>query len=65
MTLYDVLSVHYKFGAIDINECQSSNGGCEQSCMNTLGSFVCSCDSVSGYTLGSDGLSCRGSYDVV
>ena len=27
--------------APDINECAVDNGGCEDNCTNTLGSFVC------------------------
>lgn len=29
---------------IDINECSNYNGGCEQYCTNTDGSFTCYCD---------------------
>lgn len=32
---------------IEINECHAENGGCEQECTNTNGSFQCSC--YSGY----------------
>lgn len=32
----------------DINECEINNGGCSHNCINTVGSFVCSCRS--GYT---------------
>ena len=28
---------------IDINECTTENGGCEQNCQNTIGSYSCSC----------------------
>ena len=42
----------------DINECQSANGGCGHICMNSEGSFACSCRQ--GYTLSSDGFSCTG-----
>ena len=42
----------------DINECATSNGGCETTCTNTDGSFTCSCDS--GFQLNGDGLSCDG-----
>ena len=28
----------------DVNECDDGNGGCESSCDNTDGSFVCSCN---------------------
>ena len=42
----------------DINECNSSNGGCEQTCTNVDGSFFCSC--WSGYTLDNNSLNCTG-----
>jgi len=41
---------------IDIDECLSSP--CGHTCINTVGSFVCSCNN--GYVLDSDGLSCNG-----
>ena len=34
---------------IDINECLIDNGGCNQICLNTQGSFTCSCGT--GYIL--------------
>ena len=43
---------------IDVNECQTSNGGCNQTCTNTYGSFECSCGI--GYTLAVDNLDCDG-----
>ena len=33
---------------IDIDECASDNGGCEQNCHNNNGSYTCSCNT--GYT---------------
>ena len=33
----------------DVDECSVSNGGCEQDCVNMIGSFFCEC--VGGYTL--------------
>ena len=42
----------------DINECASYNGGCSQSCINTPGSYTCSCSS--GYILDVDGHNCTG-----
>ena len=30
-----------KQGCHDINECEKDNGGCESTCINTLGSYVC------------------------
>lgn len=42
----------------DINECQEDNGGCQHTCTNTPGSFVCACHS--GYSLDVDKKSCQG-----
>ncbi len=28
----------------DIDECNSANGGCEQNCHNSYGSYKCTCD---------------------
>lgn len=42
----------------DTDECGNNNGGCNQTCTNTDGSFRCSC--TSAYTLNSDGRSCSG-----
>ena len=45
------------FGS-DNDECSDSNGGCEQICNNTVGSFFCSC--MNGYRLDDDMSSCNG-----
>ena len=42
----------------DIDECAEGLDSCEQICMNTNGSYACSCQSC--YYLGSDGFSCNG-----
>ena len=42
----------------DINECQTDNGGCTQTCSNTDGSYQCSCDK--GYELTEDRHTCIG-----
>ena len=42
----------------DVDECQTNNGGCNQTCTNEYGLFECSCDI--GYTLALDGLDCDG-----
>ena len=34
----------------DINECSTNNGGCDDDCANTIGSYSCSC-TMSGYYL--------------
>ena len=48
-----------------MNECDDNNGGCEESCVNTLTSFMCHCSD--GYTLASDRFSCEGKevYNVM
>ena len=46
------------FPSIDINECDDNDGGCEQICINTDGSFQCGCRS--GFTLNNDGRTCSG-----
>ena len=42
----------------DVNECQTSNGGCNQTCTNIDGLFECSCGA--GYTLAANDLDCDG-----
>ena len=43
----------------DVDECSMDNGGCNDTCENTIGSFICLCTD-DGYIVGSDGLSCEG-----
>ena len=45
-------------GCVDINECTEGTDGCSQQCINTIGSYRCSCSS--GYRLASDGQACTG-----
>ena len=47
---------------VDVNECSTSNGGCDDLCINTAGAFFCFCLNP-GFSLGSDGLSCDGNYE--
>ena len=44
------------FTSTDIDECASNDGGCDQVCTNTEGSFECACDP--GYQLNL--MSCEG-----
>ena len=46
----------------DINECNITNGGCEQICTNAIGSFACNC--TVGYLLDENGFNCTGRYTV-
>ena len=48
---------------IDINECESNNGGCSHSCVNTAGSYVCMCNP--GYQLGADAKQCYCKYSTL
>ena len=41
---------------IDVDECAGTHG-CQDTCTNTLGSFMCDC--LEGYMLDSDGNSCE------
>ncbi|KAF7272619.1 protein tolkin-like [Rhynchophorus ferrugineus] len=40
----------------EFNECEKTDHGCEQLCINTLGSFMCGCEP--GFELHSDKISC-------
>ena len=42
----------------DTNECATGNGGCAQTCTNTIGSYACSC--MIGYTLDTFNHGCNG-----
>ena len=56
-SLYIIVLVH-----VDIDECATDNGGCEQNCNNTIGSYYCTCDI--GYQLGNDYHSYPGRLDT-
>ena len=43
---------------LDINECNTNNGGCQHTCTNTAGSYYCECNT--GYELTSNGHTCSG-----
>ena len=47
----------------DIDECDISNGGCDQNCTNTPGSHNCSCRS--GFYLETDEKMCTGTVNTV
>lgn len=44
----------------DFDECSVNNGGCQDICTNTDGSYYCSCQS--GYIFGPDNKTCVGKY---
>ena len=45
---------------LDIDECAEGIDSCDQTCTNTLGSYLCSCGS--GYRLASNGRTCNGKF---
>ena len=53
-----ILFIHFYSDEL---ECGTGNGGCEQNCVNTVGSYTCSCNT--GYTLDSDGHNCESEND--
>ena len=44
----------------DVDECATNNGGCNQICKNSYGSYHCECDS--GYELSADNHTCVGKF---
>ena len=53
-----------RFIVPDVNECQNEdNGGCNQTCVNTLGSYECACRT--GFRLAADGMHCEGPYTMI
>ena len=51
-------TINHPLYAVDIDECQFRNGGCDHDCANTNGSYYCSC--YDGYNLKEDNSSCAG-----
>jgi len=49
MHMYNLLFVHCN---LDVDECTDFNGGCQDNCTNTIGSYYCACDD--GYILEND-----------
>ena len=58
---YAISGIHnYDFNkkCSDIDECVFDDGGCNQTCTDTTGSYYCSCDE--GYKLNNDSHGCDG-----
>ena len=53
---------YLNFFSTDINECQSNNGGCDQKCLNSYGSYKCACDK--GYIYNKQTNRCNGKYTL-
>lgn len=60
MHLSVLFSVFCHVFIIDIDECEIEEGNCSHGCHNTLGSFVCVCNTA--YELGSDGKQCYSEF---
>ena len=58
MHMYMYIIIVLEYLCTDINECGDINGGCQHSCKNTFGSYICSCDP--GYLLLEDNSTCEG-----
>lgn len=41
---------------LDLDECATDEGNCQHECVNTLGSYICTCHN--GYTLHENGRDC-------
>ena len=47
-----------QFSGTDVDECTEGTHQCQQVCLNTVGSYTCSCND--GFMLSTDGRSCNG-----
>ena len=47
---------------LDVNECETLNGGCDHQCNNTVGSFHCKCRK--GFFLHRNGTTCIGKFRI-
>jgi len=65
MLLFLEMKLENIFCVLDLDECESrNNGGCNQQCTNTVGSFLCSCNST-GFLLDADQRTCHGCINFV
>ena len=62
-----IIVLHYfcycALSSIDINECDTNNGGCEQDCINTIGSYQCQCSE--GFQFTSNRRNCTGNLKTL
>ena len=59
--IIDIIITYPTNSLIDINECTINNGGCEQTCVNNVGTYNCHCRH--GYNLNLDNHTCKGELD--
>ena len=48
--------------SLDVNECETLNGGCEHLCKNNNGSYACECNE--GFFLDGNGKTCSGKFSM-
>ena len=60
VSYFDLLN--HMFTYLDENECLNNNAGCAQNCVNTIGSYSCTCNS--GFNLSVDMHNCTGTNSV-
>ena len=60
--LYVVLNSSNHNLDLDVNECETLNGGCNHQCNNTIGSFNCKCRQ--GFFLDKNGKTCIGKFSI-
>ena len=47
---------------LDVNECMLGSSNCTQVCTNTIGSYLCDCNT--GYIVGTDNATCNGKTSI-
>ena len=57
-----LLCIHFCY-ELDIDECQEATHLCDQTCTNTVGSYMCQCNA--GYSLGIDETACFGKISQI
>ena len=63
LIIFDFILISYGKSTVNVvNECSNANGGCEHNCLNTIGSYQCTCNS--GYRMENNGHSCTGTTHV-
>ena len=48
--VYETFNLNFMHYYLDINECEDDNGSCSQSCINTVGSYYCECNTGYNFT---------------
>jgi hypothetical protein len=58
--MYKIIFINICIVISDDDECQMENGGCEHTCENLVGSYICNC--FDGYRLNGDRRNCDGNH---